>query len=84
MVRSYENLSELLKTKYKAAIDIYDDMLRAVPNKRPTCKEIIEKKDLWALKEEEFEIDMELRGEIIPKLNDENLIFSVLKSKLNI
>jgi hypothetical protein len=37
-----------------------------------------------ALKEEEFKIKAELREEIISKLNDENLNFSVLKSKLNI
>jgi hypothetical protein len=37
-----------------------------------------------ALEEEEFEINAELREEIISKLKDENLIFSVLISKLNI
>ncbi len=69
-----------MKTKYKAALDVYNDMLRAVPNKRPTCEQIIEKKDLWALKEEEFEIDDELKRGLIPKLVDANqIIFSLLK-----
>jgi hypothetical protein len=60
-------------------------MLRAISNKRPTCEQILNKKDLWALNEEEFEINDELKKELIPKLVGENqLIFSILKSKLNI
>jgi hypothetical protein len=49
-----------MKTKYNAAVDIYDDMLRDVSHKRPICEEILKKKDLWALNEEEFEINDEL------------------------
>jgi hypothetical protein len=38
-----------------------------------------------ALKEEEFEINDELKRELILKLDDENqIVFSILKSKLNI
>jgi hypothetical protein len=60
-------------------------MLRAKPDKRPTCEKILKKKDLWALNGEEFEINDELKKELIPKLVDENqIIFSILKSKLNI
>jgi hypothetical protein len=47
-----------------------------------SCEEILERKNSSALKEEELEIKAELREKIISKLNDENLIFSVLKSKL--
>jgi hypothetical protein len=45
---------------------------------------MLERKKQWVLNEEEFEID-ELKKELIPKLVGENqLIFSILKSKLNI
>jgi hypothetical protein len=70
-----------LKTKYNATVDIYDDILRAVSNRRPTCEEILKKKDLWALNEEEFEINYELKIELILKLDDEKqIVFSILKS----
>jgi len=46
---------------------------------------MLERKKQWVLNEEEFEIDDELKEELIPKLVGENqLIFSILKSKLNI
>jgi hypothetical protein len=54
-------------------------------NERPDCEKILEKKNSWALNEEEFEINDELKKELILKLDDENeIIFSILKSKLNI
>jgi hypothetical protein len=59
-------------------------MLRALPERRPNCEEILKQKYLWALNEE-FEINDELREEYVSKINDENQsIFSVLKSKLKI
>jgi hypothetical protein len=54
------------------------------PYKRPNCEEILNRKDSWAMSRD-FEIDEELKKELIPKLVGENqLIFSILKSKLNI
>ncbi len=74
-----------MKTKYKAALDLYVDMLHPLPQRRPNCEEILQRKTQWALNEEEFEVDDELKKELIPKLVGENqLIFSILKSKLNI
>jgi len=74
-----------LKSKFQNDIELCDDMTRFVPNKRPNCEQILERKKQWALNEEEFEIDDELKKELIPKLVGENqLIFSILKSKLNI
>jgi hypothetical protein len=74
-----------LKSKFQNAVEFYDDMTRSIQNKRPNCEEILEKKNLWALNEEEFEVDDEMREEIITKVNDENqIVFSILKSKLNI
>ncbi len=60
-------------------------MLRAKSKKRPTCEEILKKLNFWALNGEEFEINDELKKELIAKLVDENqIVFSILKSKLNI
>ncbi len=60
-------------------------MTATLINERPDCEEVIEKKNSWALNEEEFEINDELKKELILKLDDENqVIFSILKSKLNI
>jgi hypothetical protein len=54
-------------------------MTAKLPNKRPDCEKILEKKNSWALNEEEFEINGELKKE----LDDENkIVFSILKSKL--
>jgi hypothetical protein len=68
-----------LKTKFKAALDLYDDMLQPLPRKRPNCEQILEKINLWALNEEEFEINDELRKEINSKLNNQNeFVFHIL------
>jgi hypothetical protein len=73
-----------LKTKYNAALDLCADMCSHLPRRRPNCEQILKKKDLWALNEE-FEINDELAKELILKLDDENqIVFSLLKSKLNI
>ncbi len=59
-------------------------MLKPLPRKRPNCEEILEKKNLWALKEKEFEINDELRKEINSKLNNQNeFVFHMLVSLLN-
>ncbi len=74
-----------MKAKYNAALDLYDDMCKPLPRKRPNCEEVLKKKNLWALNEVEFEINEKLREEIISKLNDENqIIFSLLKQKLKV
>jgi hypothetical protein len=74
-----------LKTKYSAALDLCADMCSHLPRRRPNCEEILKKIDLWALKEEEFEVNDELKKELIPKLIGKNqIVFSILKSKLNI
>jgi len=59
-------------------------MCSHLPRRRPNCEQILKNKDLWALNEE-FEINDELAKELILKLDDENqIVFSLLKSKLNI
>ncbi len=45
-------------------------MCKPLPRKRPNCEEVLKKKDLWALNEEELDINEKLRDEIISKLND--------------
>jgi hypothetical protein len=47
-------------------------MLRDASHKRPTCEEILKKKDLWALNEEDLKIDKEIRKIIFDKSRDEN------------
>ncbi len=54
----------MLKTKYNAALDLCTDMCSHLPRRRPNCEAILKKKDLWTLKEEEFEIN-ELSKELI-------------------
>jgi hypothetical protein len=84
--RSYndhQDISEELKIKYNESLELYNQMTSNLPHKRPKCKEIMEKKDLWALNEKEFEINDELKNELILKLNDKNqIVFSIIKSKL--
>jgi hypothetical protein len=51
------------------------------PYKRPNCEEILKEKDSWALNKEEFEINNELKKELINKLFDVNqIVFSIPKS----
>ncbi len=58
-------------------------MIATLPNKRPNCNQILDKKKSWALIGEEFKINDELKKELIVKLDDENqIIFSLLKPKL--
>ncbi len=73
-----------MKTNYNAALQLYDDMIRGLPKKRPTCEEILKQRNLWALNKNELQINDELREEIISKINENQIIFSILKSKLNI
>ncbi len=78
-------LTEPFKTKYNAALDLYADMCSHLPRRLPNCEQIFEKKNSWALSEEEFEVNDEMKKELIPKLFEENqIVFSILKSKLNI
>jgi hypothetical protein len=74
-----------LKTKYNAALDRYVDMLIPLHRRRPNCEEILEKKDLWALNEEELEISDELENIIALKERENELtIYSMLRSEINL
>jgi hypothetical protein len=73
-------LSELLKTKYNADVDICDDMLSAKSDNRPSCKEILERKNSWALNKEELEINDEFEAIIASKESEnEFTIYSILR-----
>jgi len=52
------------------------------PHNRPNCEEILMKKDLWALNEREFEINDKLKKIIDSKESENELIYSILRSKL--
>jgi hypothetical protein len=77
----FGNLSNLMKTKYNSALELYDDMTRNLPRNRPNCEEILKRKHLWALTKEEFEIHDELKKEIIFKINNTDSIYSILRPK---
>jgi hypothetical protein len=49
-------------------------------SQRPTCEQILRKKHLWALKEEEFQIDAELKKIIYSK--GHSSAYSMLRSKM--
>jgi hypothetical protein len=69
-----------LKTKYNEA---FDNMVRDV-SQRPTCEEILKKKDLWVLNEKDFEIDDEMKNIFYSKVRKNKLTaFSMLRSKIN-
>jgi hypothetical protein len=60
-------------------------MCSHLPRRRPNCEEVLEEKNKCALNEEELEISDELKRQLILKLDDEyQILFSILKSKLNI
>jgi serine/threonine protein kinase len=72
----------LYDLKYNAAVDIYRDM-SAVSHERPNCEEILKKRNLWALNEEEFEINDELKKIIDSKESENELtIYSMLRPKM--
>jgi hypothetical protein len=70
-----------MKTKYNSALELYDDMTRNLPRNRPNCEEILKRKYSWALTGEEFEINDELKEEIIFKVNNTESIYSILRPK---
>ncbi len=70
-----------MKTKYKAALDLYTHMCSHLPQRRPNYEEILEKKNKWILNE--LERSHELKRKLILKLDDENqTVFSILKQIL--
>jgi hypothetical protein len=73
-----------LNGKYQECFDLCTKMSQRPSHNRPNCEEILNRKYSWAMSRD-FEIDEELKKELIPKLVGKNqLIFSILKSKLNI
>ncbi len=58
-------------------------MLQLITSIRQNCEQILEIKDLWALKEEEFEINDELKKIIDSKGSENELtIYSMLRPKM--
>jgi hypothetical protein len=82
--RSYDDnhsITDLLKSKFQNAVELYCDMT-VLQNKRPNCEQILMKKDLWALNEEEFGINDELKKIINSKESEnDSTIYSMLRSK---
>jgi hypothetical protein len=62
-------------------------MLRPMPRRRPNCEQILERKNSWAINEEELliEINDELKNIIASKEREnEFTIYSLLKSKIDL
>ncbi len=84
-MRSYKDKLPLhLKTKYNAALKSCGHIIRSLPEKRPNCEEIIERKDWWALNKE-LEISDELEDIIASKEHEnEFTIYWILRSEINL
>jgi len=54
-------------------------MTSNIPSKRPSCKEIHEKRRLWALHENEFEKDLKVDFDSTLK-KDNSFIYHILES----
>ncbi len=78
-------MSTILKLKYDKALELYEDMSRPLPHKRPNCAEILLRRHLWAMFENEIEINNDLKI-IIESLNcgEKFSIYSLLKLKKNL
>jgi hypothetical protein len=67
--------------KYIQALEIYSRMTDNVPSKRPNCQEILEKRYLWAINEDDFDIQTEKKLALNSRLEDESFIYSIIESK---
>ncbi len=57
-------------------------MTNRIPSKRPTCEEILETKQKWALNDTESYIENEIKILLEEKLEEKLFIYSILESKL--
>ncbi len=77
------NASNLLKTKYKNSLKLYDEMTSNSPFERPTCEDIINRIRFWAMNEHEFKIDDEIRNLIISEANKKTFsIYYMIRTKI--
>jgi hypothetical protein len=72
----YQDISGGLKKKYNESLELYEKMHSDFPHKRPNCEEILERKRLWALNDDE--ITDEQKIEIISKIIEGKKIFVVI------
>jgi len=85
----YPENCDVLLGKYKELNDWLNKTMNRAYNSRPDCKEILEKKDSWALNKQNFnssEIN-KIDRIILEKTNQQNennpsLVYSILQSKL--
>jgi len=68
--------------KYNQALEILERMTNRIPSKRPTCEEILETKQEWALNDTESYIENEIKILLEEKLEEKLFIYSILESKL--
>ncbi len=74
-----------MKSKYKASLELCNEMTARLLNKRPDCEKILEKKNSWALNKDELEISDQLENMIASKEREnEFTIYSMLRSQINL
>jgi hypothetical protein len=66
--------------KYRAALELYNNMTNSLSVVRPDCEEILKRQNSWALKE--IEIENELKNVLNSRvMSEDNYIYSILESK---
>ncbi len=73
-----------MKTKFNQSLELCNAMTIRLPFKRPNCEEILNRKSLWTLNEEELEISDELKNIIASKECENELIYSMRRSEINL
>jgi serine/threonine protein kinase len=69
--------------KYQKVSELWNEIVSRIPNKRPDCGEILSKKHLWALMENELKLDKEMIKLLESKREDkEHFIYSMIKTRL--
>ncbi len=57
-------------------------MTSPLTNKRPNCNEILANKKLWALNDNEFEFEKELKNVVFKEKNRNFFIYSIIEALL--
>jgi hypothetical protein len=69
-------------SKFKSALEIYNEMIDDLPSKRPNCREILKRKILWAFRKNDFKDEKALEA-VLEYAGNENLYnCSIIQTKL--
>jgi hypothetical protein len=65
-------------SKYREAIELFNEMISQEPNKRPDCAEILNDKRLWALTGREFDVQKEFENSLSLTQNEQLFVYEIL------